>query len=388
MLVRYYGHIGQQTGYGVAASEMCMALLEAGVELEISAAGTKLPKRFAALKPFIKNDADMRMPDAVIVHTLPVDCGRLKDSVCGSSDAIGSRDWIAYTTWDCDSPATKSVTSSLLGFDAVWTPCYTSSRAIEDGMMLAEGYCYPVGVMPHCFDEDLLESRITNRAESDKHYHFLYVGDWSERKNVAGLLRAYFRAFEKTDNVRLTIVSRADPHAATKEAVRCGLDPTKVPEVVMVTEPLPDEVLMNLMRVSDCFVTATRYEAWNLPAFEALIAGCHVIHPHNLSGRMPPYLENATADFCRVRSTPAVGDLIVGTDQNGNVGVTPVIPQGVTVECDWADPIIADLAITMRRCALEQTRIKLAYDLATAYGRRAVGAAARDCIQTIIDCSR
>src|SRR5258706_16215485 len=74
--IRYYGHIGQPTGYGRAAMDMCMALLGQGAELQIVpiARDAVLPKEFLPLASHLGGDS--RRPDVVIAHTLPLDCAR------------------------------------------------------------------------------------------------------------------------------------------------------------------------------------------------------------------------------------------------------------------------------------------------------------------------
>src|SRR5688572_4829859 len=106
MKVRYYGHIGQKTGYGRAASDLCMALLGAGVELEIRPLSPPLQRVFS--DPYLPLASCVRLepeldpnPDAVIVHTIPVDCRNIQDIVMsGPSPSRTSAPWIAYTTWE------------------------------------------------------------------------------------------------------------------------------------------------------------------------------------------------------------------------------------------------------------------------------------------------
>src|SRR5215470_12396148 len=76
MLIRYYGHVGQPSGYGEAGNEICMAILEAGFDLEISTTGDQLPARFEPLINRICDEDKLSPdPDVILVHTLPITCG-------------------------------------------------------------------------------------------------------------------------------------------------------------------------------------------------------------------------------------------------------------------------------------------------------------------------
>ena len=80
MLVRYYGHVGLPTGYGHAAEHRARVVLRYradDLELEISTDGKELHNDYLPLARCLRDETALSpRPDVVIVHTLPVDCGR------------------------------------------------------------------------------------------------------------------------------------------------------------------------------------------------------------------------------------------------------------------------------------------------------------------------
>src|SRR4051812_17213220 len=81
MLVHYYGHVGQRSGYGRAATDLCKALHRAGVTLQIrplcdpSQVDLEMVGELAPLLTRVCSE----IPDAAIIHTLPYDCRKVYD---------------------------------------------------------------------------------------------------------------------------------------------------------------------------------------------------------------------------------------------------------------------------------------------------------------------
>ena len=89
MRVHLYSHVSYSTGYGRAGREIAYTLLAAGVELEILPLGAKAAAGYLA-HSLMHNDHELYVrtheeptstatPDVIIVHTMPLDCGRVLD---------------------------------------------------------------------------------------------------------------------------------------------------------------------------------------------------------------------------------------------------------------------------------------------------------------------
>jgi glycosyltransferase involved in cell wall biosynthesis len=375
MLIRYYGHVGLPSGYGDAASEMCMAILGAGFELEISTDGEQCHQRYMPLARCFRNEAELRAPDVVVVHTLPLDCAEVL-----VKNRIRKRYplalCVAYTTWEGASMIPTDMAMSLGAFDHVWVPSTGTAAHLVVGTRAR------VVVVPHPFDE----SRWTNpptatrealdaRALLGHPYRFYYVGAWSSRKNVDGVVRAYMRAFGAHHEVELVIQSaQAAPSACQVAQFATGIEEHQ-PVIRFSNQWLSHDDMCALHQSAHCFVTASRGEAWNLPAFDAMLARSHIIAPSGLGS--DDFLRETSADLYDARLAPAVGDvrLVAAPDAPPGHAVAQYWgAQGLTVRSDWRDPDLADLSLKMKAAYRQRiTHLRINYDPAERFGRVAVG---------------
>ncbi len=286
MKIRYYGHVGQPTGYGRAASDLCMALLGAGVSLEIRPMSPPNTRRFSGaflpLANHVKLEGDLDPhPDAVIVHTIPVDCAKVQHIVM-SGPTRTSAPWIAYTTWEAlTRPA--ELRAQFYGFNQVWHPSRANAEAL-----LARG---PAKIVPHCFDPKTVLARLgpSDLPRDPNTFYFYYVGAWSERKNPGGVIEAFRHAFGPNDNVALILqCAGANPDAENGPGHLAG-----VHGAVYRNQRVSDEYILEMPKLYDCFVTASHGEAWNLPCFDAMLAGRQIIAPLGLGS--DDYLDETDA---------------------------------------------------------------------------------------------
>lgn len=277
MKVRYYGHVGQPTGYGRAASDLCMALVGAGVELEIrpltppGTPGVPLANVPLPLASRLRRDTELdSRPDLTIVHTIPQSCKLVRDTVQGSTKATESP-WIAYTTWEATTRPT-SIRAAMCEFDQVWHPCRANADALRGKA--------PARVLPHCFDPESLSARhmMSIAPRDNALFTFYYIGAWSDRKAPDVLLDAYARTFRSGDRVQLVMqCAGADDPAvdrALDNAIKLGAN-----QITIHIGRKSDDEILDMHRRYDCFVTAAKGEAWNLPCFDAMLAGRHIIAP-------------------------------------------------------------------------------------------------------------
>lgn len=352
MKVRYYGCVGQASGYGQAANELCMAMLSAGIELEVETTGDRLDPPYYPLIPTLRNKGECSPnPDVVIVHTLPLHLAAPLHSerirwTCPNAVTV------AYTTWEAVTPPPTEISYVLNQFHHVWAPSSVCGNAMWPSLK------FGAAVVPHPYDED---APIPPRDPMPNHwgnrpYRFYYVGAWNARKNPQDVIRAYLRAFTKGEDVELYMaVGGAKPGSASIEMVTAmGLMPEDLPPVHATYHRLDAAQLEALRTSCDCFVSASRGEAWNLPAFEAMLAGNHVIVPAGQGSN--EFLLGTSADLCPSTQVPAVG----GEVQVGSVGPDGVASaryvgaHGVNVKADWHQPDIAELARLMRRAWAER----------------------------------
>lgn len=387
MHIRYYGHMGQTTGFGRAAEDFCLALLGAGVELEViplsreaTFAGRTLP-----LARCTDANHDGTRVDAVIVHTLPLDCptvlarARTSDRDLG---ALANADTIAYTTWEAfDCPDEVSLPLHQ-NFDEVWTPSAASARALT--VPRAGGF--EARVVPHTYDATRTYATASPTRPRGAPFRFYWIGAWMPRKNPDGLIRAFCHAFRPTDEVELVLHSPGTDllHLITSLAAT-GLERHELPAILLHNDPLTDEEVHGMHARGDCFVSASRGEAWNLPAFEALLHGKHVIAPAGLGS--DDFLSGTETQFVMIARAPAYNAVIHAPVQNalglGSYSAPiSVGAQGLSSQCAWSEPNLLELGSRMRAiyrvCHLGKTpgypspTQRIHYDLAARYGYPAV----------------
>jgi glycosyltransferase involved in cell wall biosynthesis len=431
MLVRYYGHVGAASGYGHAANETCMAMLDAGIDLEISTDGKQLRHPHLPLSRCIRGERDLTGdPDVVIVHTLPISCGKVlqrADVGVMSPPLDRRRRAVAYTTWEGASPASDAVANALGGFTDVWVP-----SEVTTGLMRSGGVGAPVSVVPHayfiatgeraaracsrCGDFHALRFEVgapvttpdgtgtvfswgqyggpvwirVQFEDGDRKnydpcqltapralpYRFYYVGAWAIRKNVEGVIRAYLRSFSPVDNVELVIQSSgAAESACDVTRIATGLTLEQMPPVRFSSQRVSDEQIREIHRSCQCFVTATRGEAWNLPAFDAMLHGNHIIAPAGMGS--DDFLTGTSADLYSGIRVPAGGEVRLVADPMAPAGHATGVylgTEGLTVRSEWIDPDIVLLGKLMRQAYVENTtNLRVTYDPAARFGRAAVG---------------
>jgi glycosyltransferase involved in cell wall biosynthesis len=392
MKVRYYAHMGT-SGYARAAYANCRALLAVGVDLEIrplASQGSELA-RVSVTDPTwacLKHDTELDpAPDAIIVHDLPVDCGLATVATRGPYAGLfdSGRPVIAYTTWEA-ATTEPAIATPLREFAEVWVPSTANQSAFNPISFSSS----PLGnkrvrVLPHAFDEDTLEER---RDEFNKHpgpFRFYYIGAWNSRKNPAGLLRAWANAFKPTDNVELVLHSPGATGEQVASAVgMTGLLPEQMAKISPSIGRREEREIMLMHRVFDCFVTASRGEAWNLPAFDAMLAGRRVITTGALGS--DDFLHGTNAEFIPYTRVPANVDVRLTRSDDGAFDFERIGAQGLSSRDVWHEPNILSLANTMRGIARNRVRnLEVRYNPAERYGYEAVGKQALGYLEELLN---
>jgi hypothetical protein len=145
-----------------------------------------------------------------------------------------------------------------------------------------------------------------------------------------------------------------------------------MPTIRLSNEWLPDAGVRAFHENADCFVSAARGEAWNLPAFDAMLYGRQIIVP--FSHGSDDYLKYSRARRVTTTPAPAFGNVqATRTDRGMKLSMT--VPQGLDSKSMWLEPNLGELAYEMRLAY--QNRVRTCdpdrITMAALFGRHAVG---------------
>lgn len=352
MKVNYLCPFGAPSGVAQAAHDYCLALLAAGVELSIVPMLPFLPRDledgYEELLEHVATDWREVDPPAVwVIHAMPSDALDVQAKIPERAARV------LVTTWETSHIPPAWVEPISKSFDGIVTPSEYSARAFRA--------CTPrTAVVPHAL-RPLWSSLLRSYTERGHgHYTFYSVGAWGERKNLLGLIKAYWTEFSPSESVLLVIkTDRLDEVSLASLKLGTGLD--ELPAISVVTDRLKPEYMLALHDDCDCYVTASRGEGWNLGAFEA----CALAKPVIASG-IGGHVDFLTDyegwhKLVHCTLTPAVWTESMSIKHVEAAGqkfairsVERVAPKGIDGRQNWAQPDLRELQLRMRQAYAQQ----------------------------------
>lgn len=109
------------------------------------------------------------------------------------------------------------------------------------------------------------------KLKTKKKIKFLNISSAFPRKGIDVLLKAYFKAFNKNDDVCLVLKSFPNPHNKIEEMLKKYQNENS-PEVEWINKDLSKDQLYGLYKACDCYVSTSRGEGFGLPIAEAMLA--------------------------------------------------------------------------------------------------------------------
>lgn len=272
MRVKYCGPALDYSGYGEANRHDIGALTAAGIDvigeytrhcLEIAEFG-----ELGALA----QECATKVPDQYqikILHTTPNIYGRFIEP---------GKYHIGRVFWETDK-LPPDFARGVAMVDEIWTGSEFNAQAIRNA-----GINKPIYIIPEAIQTPApsLEPFIVPNVEDFKFYS---VFEWTERKNPLALLEAFWREFENTPGVSLTLKTYIDNFTPERRqairskftAFRSQLKLADTPPVYLYTNLLNRSEMYRLHATFDCYVSAHRGEGWGIPQMEALLMGNPVI---------------------------------------------------------------------------------------------------------------
>jgi hypothetical protein len=198
------------------------------------------------------------------------------------------------------------------------------------------------------------------------------VGTFDARKNVGALIRTFAHTFMPDDDVELVMhVAGMDVHNFATQLATTGLDRAELPNITLSNKYLTDDQMDQFHADGDCFVSASRGEAWNLPAFDAMMHRSHIIVPRD-HGSID-YLQGTSADLIYAKKAPACVDVRAEVTNDG-IKMHIDTPQGLDCRSMWLEPDLGAMSSCMRGAfETRNNYLNIEYDHRMRYSRIGVG---------------
>lgn len=279
MNVKYLGPLQDYSGYGEANRHIVAALDEAGVYVipelvNYSVESSDFGSLGARIEPLYAHKGDYKIK---VLHTTP---NVFKKHMEPGKYHIG------HFFWETDR-LPDEFADGLKLCDEIWTGSQANADAIK-----STGVDKPVHIFPQPIETER-EWPEPYKLDGFDGYLFYSIFEWTDRKNPAALLEAFWNEFQGGENVGLLIKTYfRDFTGGNRRMIRHQIEVLKrksgltdFPPVFLYLDLMDRREIMRIHQTGHCYVTAHRGEGWGVPQVEASLngkpmiatgyAGCH-----------------------------------------------------------------------------------------------------------------
>jgi glycosyltransferase involved in cell wall biosynthesis len=293
--IAYFSVYRDGGGYSQAALNDILAIEKVGYDIVCRPVRMSSPKSKEQSLVAHLEKKDLKNIDLIIETNLPQTFEKKSDI-----KTVGRFFWETNTI--C-----KTWVDSCNRLDEIWCSCIQQKYACINSNITIPIKILPCSVnlkkyanKPKSLDIPLLKDKCV----------FLFVGENTRRKNIAGLIRGYYAAFIGKENVVLVIKTSSPGHSSAqtmqmmqkfisdiKKATHIHPNDKDYPPILILTEHLSEEQLAQLHISSNIFVSPSHGEGGNLEAMDAMGWGNPVIlsnwgfHPELCYGQAEKYWE-------------------------------------------------------------------------------------------------
>ena len=250
---------------------------------------------------------------------------------------------IGYAAWETSNLPLQwpSLCNTL---DEIWVPSEWNKKVFQNS-----GVKKPIYVIPHCITVPNIKGLLPLDGDIDPELFVFYsIGQWIERKNFIGLLRAYLTEFKVNEKVGLIIksyrlgTSPEEQNIIKQDVknVKLGLNLKHYPQLYFFGNLMTYEQIIQLHLRGDCFVLPHREEGFGVTIAEAMLLVKPVIT--SAYGGNLDFTNNKNSYLIDCRETP----------------VTNMIFDVYNGHMVWGDPDLMHLRKLMRRVFENQEEAK------------------------------
>ncbi len=231
---------------------------------------------------------------------LTTDMGKFENGSLSNVDAViqhippnfyekkGGVKNIGFFYWDQSFFGRSMMEQCCNLLDELWVPCLDAHNAARKS-----GVTIPIFICKHGrdskrfkkthepFDIPILQDKLV----------YYTIADLALKKNISGLIRAYYAAFNKHDQVHLLLqLSCSNPQeeartrqlsekliADLKKATNIYSNHDDYPKISIMCEPLNDKKISRIHATGDVFVSCDRGDSWNVFLHDAMGFGNPVV---------------------------------------------------------------------------------------------------------------
>jgi glycosyltransferase involved in cell wall biosynthesis len=273
------------SGYASGSRNYIKGLVKAGVPFWINPVSFEKDRPDLTTVPFDKSNPAMGsmfdMLDGLCKRPVPHDINfvRLSPEV-GINFLEPNSINVLSTAWEV-SLLHPHWTECCNKFDAVFVESQFAVDVFKNSGVTVPVYCVPNY-------ENISDYSPKAEANLKGTYKFYSIQQWTERKNGAGLLKAYFNAFTPDDDVLLilkTYITRVEENQNQRDVIKEQITnlkramnlPKNYPPVFLIADKLTDDEIIKMHEECDCYVCLDRGESWGIPFANAAAAGNPII---------------------------------------------------------------------------------------------------------------
>jgi len=266
MKIKYIGNFRDGTEWAKSCTYNALALHYAGYDVYCQVAS------YNNQNIVIENEIEELISkecsefDVVIQHVLPSDYkyyGGIKNIGFFEIDTLTLSDvvWI----------------KNLNMMDHVFVPNHASQKTL--GL-----YNIKSTIFPYTFNFDNINEQepIAKVEELNNSFNFCFEGDFSKRKNLETVLRAFHGEFDFLEPVNLLIKineGTVEQVSSLSDQIKGNLKKTnRYKKESVISNSLPSEVEISILKQCHCFIMPSYGDSWCYPAIQALAAGIPLVY--------------------------------------------------------------------------------------------------------------